>query len=84
MTNAEKAAQTLRDQFAAAKVEPPQIIVSEDDYIGDGICGSVTVDELTLHPFLVSDGEIGWGSIKRLWFPVATPFPTVIQGIQTM
>jgi hypothetical protein len=69
MTHAQQAAQMLRDQFAAAKVEPPEIIVTEDDYTGDGISGSVTVDDLTLHPFLISDGVIGWGVDQAIVIP---------------
>jgi len=69
MTRAEKAAQMLRDQFAAARVDPPEIIVTEDDYIGDGLCGSVTVDDVTLHPFLISDGVIGWGVDQAIVVP---------------
>lgn len=68
MTNAEQAAQMLRSQFAAAKVEPPKIIVNEDCYIGDGVFGSVTVDELTLYPSRVGGG-IGWGVDQAVVIP---------------
>jgi len=68
MTNAEQAAQMLRDQFAAAKVEPPEIIVNEDDYIGDGVCGFIMVEELTLYGTGVGRG-IGWGVDQAVVVP---------------
>jgi len=68
MTIAEEAAQALREVFVAARIECPKIEVSEDDYIGDGLCGCVNVEGLTMYP-VQTDRGIGWGVDEAVTIP---------------
>jgi hypothetical protein len=74
MTIAEEAAKTLRELFAAARIECPKIEVSEIDYIGDGLCGCVNVEGLTMYP-VQTDRGIGWGVDEAVTFPGCHTMP---------